>query len=394
MRNSAVSARWICCDRAADRATCCANSSAAASGWRSGAGASRRRAAPVCGVARARIAAIPAAPPRASCTRSFGRATAWPVGADGSASPAAARTRSPGSSHPASAPAHERGGAAYPSPRATRPGDLQESDLVGPRHLRTPAGPVGFFAFHTVDVGGGGAATWQGPDKSAESFCGYLAGCAWPRLGLPLIWQIDNESAVAGFPGRPFTQPVRLALLLGVEVRFIPLGEPGRQADIESFNALWQARVLRRFATPSLARLARVSERFERWYMEERPHPKLSQAAHGTRFPGALLAAQDGALRHMPQGFSLGRFRDAAGQLHLPLARGRISWVRLADEHGTLALQGRRLALGRAAANQYVIATLSTARGDITVRLADRAVKIFSFRIDERVVQRLRPSGG
>lgn len=128
--------------------------------------------------------------------------------------------------------------------------------------------------------------------------------------------------------------------------------------------------------------------------MDERPHPKLSQAAHGTRFPGALLAAQDGARRHMPQGFTLDRYRDAAGELHLPLARGRISWVRRADEHGTLALHGRRLALGRAAANQYVIATLSTSRGDITVRLADRAIKIFSFPIDERVVQRLRPSGG
>jgi len=327
-------------------------------------------------------------------------AVAWELELDGVRPPPARRTierilqRAGRTTLPAAAPSHERSGALYPSPRADRPGDLQESDLVGPRHLRTPAGPVGFFAFHTVDVGGGGAATWQGPDKSAESFCCYLAQCAWPRLGLPLIWQIDNESALAGFPGRPFTQPVRLALLLGVEVRFIPVGEPGRNADIESFNALWQARVLRRFATPSLRRLARVSGRFERWFMDERPHPKLSQAAHGTRFPGALLAAQDGARRHLPPGFSLDRFRDAAGELHLPLARGRISWVRRADEHGAVALHGRRLALGRAAANQYVIATLSTARGDITVRLADRAIKIFSFRIDERVVQRLRPSGG
>jgi len=46
-------------------------------------------------------------------------------------------------------------------------------------------------------------------------------------LGLPRSWQIDNETAVAGFEraGRVFTQPVRLALLLGVEVRFIPPGE-------------------------------------------------------------------------------------------------------------------------------------------------------------------------
>lgn len=288
----------------------------------------------------------------------------------------------------------ERSGSAYPAPRADRPGDLHESDLVGPRHLRTSRGPVRFFGFHTVDVGGGGVATWQGPDKSGESFCRYLCECAWARLGLPRVWQIDNETAVAGFPGRPFTLPVRLALLLGVEVRFIPEGEPGRNADVESFNALWQERVLRRFATPGLARLAAVSDRFERWFMEERPHPKLSRAAHGTRFPGALLASLDGALRRIPADFSLERYRDAAGELHLPLARGRISWVRRTDERGTLLLHGRRLAVGRVAANQYVVATLSTAREDLIVRADGSAPKLFHFPIDERVVQPLRPRGG
>jgi hypothetical protein len=287
---------------------------------------------------------------------------------------------------------HERSGVAYPVPRAERPGALQQTDLVGPRHLRTPRGPVRFYSFHTVDVAGGGIATWQGPDKSAQSFCRYLAEVAWVRLGLPAVWQVDNEIALLGYEsaGRIFTQPVRLALLLGVAVRFIPQGEPGRNADVESFNALWQARVLRRFATPGLARLAAVSARFERWWMEERPHPKLSLAAHGTRFPAELLASLDGSLPRLPGGFRLDRYRDAQGELRLPLARGRISWVRRADEHGRLRLLGRRLPLGRVAANQYVIATLSTARGEISVPIGERAVKLFGFTIRERAVQPLR----
>jgi len=295
--------------------------------------------------------------------------------------------------HPARPVAHERSGAAYPAPCAERVGDLQQSDLVGPRHLRGPSGPLRFYAFHTVDVGGGGIATWQGPDKSAQSFCHYLIEVAWARLGLPLIWQLDNEIAVGGFPGKPFTQTVRLALLLGVEVRFIPQGEPGRNADIESFNALWQARVLRRFSTPSLARLATVSGRFEQWYMQERPHPKLSLAKHGTRFPGALLAREDGRLSRIPAAFKLDAFRDAAGELRLPLARGRISWVRRADERGNLGVMGRRLPLGQAAANEYAVATLSTARGDIVVHLAGGGVKQFASPMKERVVQPLRRGG-
>lgn len=327
-------------------------------------------------------------------------AVAWELELQGMEQPPARRTierilqREGRTRHPAKAPAFERTLSTYPAPKATGPGDLQQTDLVGPRHLRTARGAVGFYAFHTIDVAGGGAATWQGPDKSAETFCQYLVLVAWKRLGLPLIWQVDNERAIEGWPGRSFTQPLRLALLLGVEVRFIPQGEPGRNADIESFNALWQARVLRRFETPSLQRLATVSDHFERWYMEERPHPKLSLADNGTRFPAELLAQHNGALRRIPQGFSLDRYRDAAGDLHFPLARGRISWVRRADERGMLPLLGRRLPLGRAAANQYVIATLSTARGELAVRHADHAVKLFRHPIAERVVQPLRPSGG
>lgn len=214
---------------------------------------------------------------------------------------------------------HERCGVVYPVPRAERAGAVQETDLVGPRHLRTPRGPVRFYCFHTVDVAGGGIATWQGPDESAESFCRYLAEVAWVRLGLPRVWQVDNEIALLGYAsaGQIFTQPVRLALLLGVEVRFIPQGEPGRNADVESFNALWQARVLRHFATPSLARLAAVSGRFERWWMEERPHPKLSLATHGTRFPAeaarrARRIAAAPAPRLHPRGLSRCQWRAAS----------------------------------------------------------------------------------
>jgi hypothetical protein len=326
-------------------------------------------------------------------------AVAWELELDGVRPRPARRTierilqRAGRTRRPAAVP-HERSAAAYPAPRAEGPGVLQETDLVGPRHLRTRRGPVRFYGFHTVDVGGGGVATWQGQDKSGDSFCRYLLECAWARLGLPRIWQVDNETTIAGFPGRPFTPPVRLALLLGVEVRFIPAGEPGRNADIESFNALWQDRVLRRFETPSLARLATVLGRFERWFMDERPHPKLTLAGHGTRFPGALLAAQHDALPRIPAGFTLDGYRDRAGELHLPLARGRISWVRRADARGILALHGRQLPLGRGAANEYVVATLATGRGEIVVRRGgERVAKRFRFPIVERVVQPLRRGG-
>lgn len=290
--------------------------------------------------------------------------------------------------------ARTRPAAAYPAIAARAAGDLHETDLVGPRHLRTPRRPVRFFSFYTLDVAGGGVATDRFPDKGAESFCGHLAA-AWARLGLPRVWQLDNERTVAGFSPRarpPFTQPLRLALLLGVEVRFIPEGEPGCNADVESFNDLWQELVLRRFDCPGLGRLRTVSGRFERWFMEARPHPKLRAAAHGTRFPAQLLASLDGELPRLPAGFALDAYRDAAGELRIPLARGRISWVRRVDEHGGVWIAGEHLRI-RTAANEYVVGTLSTGRREVVVRHGERIVSRFAFRIEERVVRSLRRGG-
>lgn len=67
--------------------------------------------------------------------------------------------------------------------------------------------------------------------------------------------------------------------------------------------------------------------------------------------------------------------------------------MRRTAERRSLALLGRRLPLGRAAANEYVVVTLSTCRGEIAVRVGEIAPKLFSFPVRERVVQPLRRGG-
>jgi putative transposase len=66
----------------------------------------------------------------------------------------------------------------YPAPRARCPGDLQQTDLVGPRHLRGPRGITRFYSFHTVAVVGRAVATSQARSKSAEALCAHLVQ-AW-----------------------------------------------------------------------------------------------------------------------------------------------------------------------------------------------------------------------
>ncbi|MCC7210416.1 MAG: hypothetical protein IT451_01060 [Candidatus Brocadia sp.] len=79
---------------------------------------------------------------------------------------------------------------------------------------------------------------------------------------------MDNEMAATGGGRYPYSisQVIRLHLLLGINLVFIPQGEPGRNATVESFNDLWQERVLRRHTCPSLARLRKVNGQFLLYY--------------------------------------------------------------------------------------------------------------------------------
>ncbi len=127
--------------------------------------------------------------------------------------------------------------------------------------------------------------------------------------------------------------------------------------------------------------------------MAERPHPKLTVARHGTRFPGALLASLDGRLRRIPAGFSLDAYRDAEGELRLPLARGRISWVRRVGDDGELRILDHRLRLRRVA-NEYVVATLVTGRAELVVGLDGQIIGSYRHPLGEKLVRPLTTPGG
>ena len=287
-------------------------------------------------------------------------------------------------------PARERGTEPYPAPPARHPGDVHQTDLVGPRHLRGPQGPIRFYSFHTVDVVAHTPVASQYRTKGTAALSAHLLA-AWRRLGLPRTWQTDNEMVASGRPLRPgaFTQATRLALLLGVHVVFIPPGEPGRNAHVESFNALWQDRVLGRYACPSLARLRRVSARFERYCWEQKPHRHLTLREHGTRFPGEWLRRNGARVRAVPADFALEVYRDARQRLHLPLARGRVSFIRRVAADGRIEAGGAHLFVGRRFAHQYVSATYVTHRRCIVITHEHRVLKQVPWTPPDPVVRPL-----
>jgi hypothetical protein len=165
---------------------------------------------------------------------------------------------------------------------------------------------------------------------------------------------------------------------LGIHLRFIPPKEPGRNAAIESFNAVWQARVLRH-PCPDLRALRRTSDRFLRYHHFQKQNRGLRTADHGTRFPGILREQLWPNLRHLPSAFSLEHYLDDRGHLALPIAKGRVSFVRKVDAHGCIEFNGAEYFIFRRLERQYVVAMLSTHHRRVFVKFENKVIKTFSF---------------
>lgn len=275
----------------------------------------------------------------------------------------------------------------YPYFKAEKLGDLHQTDLVGPRYLRGTDKVIRFYTFHTIDIAGRTAWASQFTDKQSISLCRHLLE-TWRNLGIPHASQMDNEMAATGGGRYPYSisQVIRLHLLLGIHVVFIPQGEPGRNATVESFNDLWQERVLRRHTCPTLARLKRVNKRFLRYYQYKKPHRGLSYKDHGTRFPGVQRDFLWKSLKHLPLGFTLEPYRDAQGCLALPIAKGMVSFVRKVDAHGKVEINGAQYFIRKKLEGQYLVATIFTQRRKLVVKHENKIIKIFSFPIKGHII--------
>jgi hypothetical protein len=178
---------------------------------------------------------------------------------------------------------------------------------------------------------------------------------------------------------------------MGIHLVFIPQGEPGRNASVESFNQLWQERVIRRHNCPNLVSLKRTSARFMQYYHYEKPHRSLTQKEHGTRFPGVLKEHLWKSLRHIPKGFNLEKYWDSNGHLSLPIAKGRFSFIRKVDSHGRIEVNGATYFIRKKLEGQYVVATIFTHRKRLVVKQDNKIIKSFSFPIKGHVVSPLLP---
>ncbi len=255
----------------------------------------------------------------------------------------------------------------YPQLAASAPGIFHQLDLVGPRYL---SGGVRFYGCHLIDACSNAVALEVLETKQTEAISEALLA-QWRRLGVPRFLQVDNELSFRGsnrYP-RSFGLVVRLCLHAGVEVVFIPEGEPWRNGIIERFNDTYDKSFFRRQRFPSLDILCKEVHVFEQFHNQHHRYAKLGQRA-----PNSIHSRRR-------QTHRLHRLDIAT--LRRSWKDGRIGFIRLTDHHGTVRFFTERFPVDPTLVHEYVKGTISTRHGRLRFYHQGRCVKAIRYRVSK-----------
>jgi putative transposase len=256
-------------------------------------------------------------------------------------------------------------GVAYPALCAERPGDVHQTDFVGPCYLH---GAVRFYSLHSVDVATGRCGVQRLANRSSQPTVDAL-WAIWSRLGIPAHQQVDNEMVFYGSRAHPrgLGPLIRLCLSMQVEPWFIPPAEPWRNGIVEKFNDRWQQYGPLRRTLRTVAAVDRANVRFEDRHNAHYRYSKL-----GGRTPNAVLAASRVPLRFPDQ--------PTAPQHPLPKpAHGRYHLIRFVRHDGRIDLFGEPLRVPPEALYTYVRATIDVGQERLTVALDGRVIDQHRF---------------
>jgi putative transposase len=268
----------------------------------------------------------------------------------------------------------------YPEPARPAQAVWQACDWIA-RYLK---GGAKVFVFHTVDLETRALGQTICSDKTVASVRAHLLS-TWQTLGLPHRLHLDNDAAFTGGERtkRRLGTVVRLCLYLGIEVVFLPVGEPKRNAVVERINGLWAQQFWERNHFRKIGEVVQQQDVFLDWYAQTYRPPSLE---------GLTPAQAQRRVRHV----RLSKRQARSLPARLPITAGRVHFVRRVAADGTISFLGERWSVSRRLAHEYIWATVIThcRRLELFHRRSARAkwqrIKACEYALPETVC-RLRP---
>jgi hypothetical protein len=253
----------------------------------------------------------------------------------------------------------------YPGPQARASNQLHEVDLVGPIYLQGRRHR--YYIWIGKDAFDGAVCLRLAESRRMDEVLGFLGEC-WKDLGRPEQVQFDNARELAGWgtAARTLSRVIRLCLRFGVSPVFIPKGEPQFNGSVENFNGWFQEPLFqRRFRRPGDLRreLARLQEAVNTQHV----HPRLGGQTPAQHRRGLRL-------QKLPA-----RFVVPTGRL--PLAEGRVTFIRRVSVAGTVTVLSQTFRVGKRHRGLYLRLVVDTGRGWLTAYLNGRVLQRWPYEL-------------
>jgi transposase InsO family protein len=251
----------------------------------------------------------------------------------------------------------------YPVPLADESNQLHQVDSVGPIYLK--GNRQRYYIFVGRDVFDGAVCLKIYRSRKAEVVLDFLGEC-WKTLGLPAQVQFDNAREVVGWgpAARYLSRVLRVCLRFGVEPVLIPPAQPQRNGSVEHFNGWFQPRLLQRHYT-QFATLKRELQRLQDAVNTQHPQRRL-QGLTPAQYRRRCQLQKLPATYVIPTGL-------------LPIAAGRISFIRQVTLNGKVHLLSQTFKIGKRLKGEYVKVVLDTRHGYLTVYRQGRIFKRWPY---------------
>lgn len=243
------------------------------------------------------------------------------------------------------------------------------------------------YCFNAIDVVSRYPTGQVFTNRRATNACAFLIHL-WQTVGLARYTQVDNEGCFSGGFTHPYVlgQCVRLALLVGTELLFSPVGHPQSNGTVERFHQDYQAHVFQDTYLADVAAVQAQADAFFELYRHSEHHAALNEQAP------ALLHQQSAAPRLLPADF-----RRPEGQL--PLYAGRVHFMRRVQPNGAVSVLNVEWSVPEPKPDQGVWVTLELSPEAASLTLYDAApdqptrtcLATYPFPLQEPVLARPQP---